>query len=103
MNTKEHHIGQQKYPRYRNLGVPPIGEQSPAKKVDKNLVDYVITAIIEFAKRHSLSLKEASNYLGQFKGINFLMEFYDVEHTLSFNDCVDDLTVVCKKNGGAIG
>ncbi|WP_366522364.1 DUF3791 domain-containing protein [uncultured Duncaniella sp.] len=25
-----------------------------------------------------------------------------MEHTLSFNDCVDDLTVVCQNNGGAI-
>lgn len=61
-----------------------------------------MTAIIEFGRRHHLSIKEASNYLVRFKGINFLTEFYDVEHTLSFNDCVDDLTVVCQNNGGAL-
>lgn len=28
--------------------------------------------------------------------------FYDVEHTLSFDDVVDDLTAICRKNGGVI-
>lgn len=71
-------------------------------RVDKDIIDYVMTAIIEFAKRHGLTIREASNYLNRFKGINFLTEFYDVEHTLSFNDCVDDLTVICQNNGGEI-
>lgn len=68
----------------------------------KNLIDYVMAAIIEFARRHRLTIPQASNYLVRFKGIDFLTEFYDVEHTLSFNDCVDDLTVICQNNGGAL-
>lgn len=84
------------------LGVEPMVELRPKKQPDKNVIDYVMTAIIEFAKRHRLTIKEASNYLNRFKGIDFLTEFYDVEHTLSFTDCVDDLTVVCQNNGGAI-
>lgn len=71
-------------------------------RADKDIIDYVMTAIIEFAKRHGLTIREASNYLNRFKGISFLTEFYDVEHTLSFNDCVDDLTVICQNNGGEI-
>lgn len=84
------------------LEVEPMVELKPIKKADKNIIDYVMTAILEFAKRHSLTVREASNYLNRFKGIDFLTEFYDVEHTLSFNDCVDDLTVVCQNNGGEI-
>lgn len=68
----------------------------------KNEIEYIITAIIEFAERYRLSVKNASNYLNKYKGIDFLIEFYDIEHTLSFNDCVDDLTIVCRKNGGDI-
>ena len=68
----------------------------------KAVIDYVIAAIIEFGRRHGLTIREASNYLNRFKGLDFLEEFYDVEHTLSFNDCVDDLTVVCRNNGGAL-
>lgn len=67
---------------------------------NKNLVDFVITAIIEFGRRHKISIRAAGNYLVQFKGVDFLAEFYDVEHTLSFNDCVDDVTAVCRNNGG---
>lgn len=84
------------------LEVEPIVELKPVKKTDKKIIDYVMTAIIEFARRHSLTIREASNYLNRFKGIDFLTESYDVEHTLSFNDCVDDLTVICQNNGGAI-
>lgn len=84
------------------LGVEAFTELRPAKKADKKLIDYVMTAIIEFAKHHRLTIKEASNYLNRFKGIDFLTEFYDVEHTLSFNDCVADMTVVCHNNGGFI-
>lgn len=68
----------------------------------KAVIDYVMAAIIEFGRRHGLTIREASNYLNRFKGLDFLEEFYDVEHTLSFNDCVDDLTVVCRNNGGAL-
>lgn len=84
------------------LGVEPVIGFKSQKKADKNLIDYVMTAIIEFASRHSLTIREASNYIGRFKGIDFLTEFYDVEHTLSFNDCVEDLTVICQNNGGTL-
>lgn len=84
------------------LGVEPVVELQQMTRPGKELVDYVMTAIIEFGRRHKLSIREASNYLNRFKGIDFLTEFYDVEHTLSFNDCVDDLTVVCRNNGGAL-
>lgn len=75
-------------------------ELQPARHPSKELIDYVMTAIIEFGRRHRLSIREASNYLNIFKGIDFLVEFYDVEHLMSFNDCVEDLTVVCRNNGG---
>lgn len=84
------------------LGVEPVVGLKSKKKADKNLIDYVMTAIVEFARRHGLTIREASNYIGRFKGIDFLTEFYDVEHTLSFNDCVEDLTVVCQNNGGTL-
>ena len=71
-----------------------------SSKISKSIIDYVMTAIIEFGRRHKISIRDASNYLIKYKGIDFLTEFYDVEHTLSFNDCVDDLTIICNKNGG---
>lgn len=42
------------------------------------------------------------NYLHKYKGLAFLIEFYDVEHLQSMDDTVDDLLVVCQKNGGVL-
>lgn len=84
------------------LEVEPMVELKSIKKPDKEIIDYVMTAIIEFSRRYGLTIKEASNYLNRFKGIDFLTEYYDVEHTLSFKDCVDDLTVICLNNGGEV-
>ena len=47
-------------------------------------------------------MRDAYVYLSRNKGIEFLKEFYDVEHTLSFDDVLDDLTVICRKNGGTV-
>jgi hypothetical protein len=49
-----------------------------------------------------ISPKDAFNYLNAYKGIDFLVECYDAEHTLSLDGAVDDLSAVCKNNGGTI-
>lgn len=84
------------------LGIEPVVELRSTVVPHKDLIDYTMTAIIEFSRYHNLSIREASNYLNRYKGIEFLSEFYDVEHTLSFHDCVEDLTLICQKNGGEI-
>ena len=71
-------------------------------EIDKNVIAYIVATISEFAKSHHLSVREASNYLIRFKGIDFLTEHYDAEHLLSFDDSVRDLTQVCLNNGGGI-
>lgn len=71
-------------------------------EIDKNVIAYIVAAISEFARSHHLSVREASNYLVRFKGIDFLTEHYDAEHLLSFDDSVQDLTQVCLNNGGGI-
>ena len=58
--------------------------------------------ISTFAESKNLSLKDAYNYLEEYKGIDFLEDCYDAEHLLSLDDAVDDLIVVCKNNGGGI-
>ena len=61
---------------------------------------YFVYCINKFAAKYKLSAKDSFNYLHKFGGMLFLDEFYDVEHLLSFNDAVEDLTLVCKNNGG---
>ena len=46
-------------------------------------IAYLIAVISEFAAKHT-------------------NRFYDVEHTFSFEDVVDDLTAYCHRKGGAL-
>lgn len=68
----------------------------------KDRLNYLIALISEFAAAHQLSLQQAYLYLQQFKGLDFAEEFYDVEHTLSFDEAVEDITIYCKRMGGYI-
>lgn len=72
------------------------------EKEDVHVLNYIVICISEFADRYKLHMRDAYIYLSRNKGIEFLKEFYDVEHTLSFEDVLDDLKMVCKKNGGTI-
>lgn len=66
----------------------------------KKKINYTVVCVNEFANRYHLSPKEAFMYLDAHKGIEFIKENYDAEHTLSFDDAVDDLTLICRNNGG---
>lgn len=68
----------------------------------KNRLDYLIALISEFAASHNLTMQQAYFYLKQYKGLDFADEFYDVEHTLSFDQAVEDLTAYCKRMGGTL-
>lgn len=72
-------------------------------KQERDIVNYIVVCISEFSNFYSIQMREAYIFLKRYKGIDFLREFYDVEHTLSFEDTINDVTVVCKKNGGNIG
>lgn len=65
-------------------------------------VAYLIAVISEFAAKHTLTTPQAYRYLERFKGLDFVNRFYDVEHTYSFEDVVDDLTAYCHRKGGAL-
>lgn len=68
----------------------------------KNKIEYIIAVISEFAATHSLNTSQAYRYLERFKGIDFVNRFYNVEHTLPFEDVVEDLTAYCHRKGGAL-
>ena len=63
---------------------------------------YIIAVVNEFAAAHSLNSQQAYRYLDRFKGIDFVDQFYNIEHTQSFEDVVEDLSIYCRKNGGAL-
>ena len=63
---------------------------------------YYTMCVSAFGSKMGLSRQEAFNYLYDHQGIEFLVDCYEAEHTLSLDDAVEDLTLVCKNNGGAV-
>ena len=68
----------------------------------KRKIGFTVACVNEFANKHDLSIHEAFQYLFQFKGIAFIKENYDVEHTLDFETILEDLGILCRKNGGTL-
>ena len=66
----------------------------------KKQINYAVVCVNEFAKRHNLTVKAAFQYLYNHKAIEFIKENYDIEHTLSISDAVEDMTMICRNNGG---
>lgn len=73
--------------------------------INKNLTDrieYLVTCISAFAEKYNLTNTEAYGYLRRFTGIDFLIDCYESEHTLSVEDAVSDLQLICARHGGKI-
>lgn len=69
---------------------------------ENNKLKYTIALIAEFADKFGIGEKQAYNYLSRFKGLAHLFAYYDVIHTLSFDDAVNTMTQVCGNNGGGL-
>ncbi len=67
-----------------------------------NRIEYIVSCVGEFAMRYGLTNSQAYAYLRRFAGIDFLLESYEAEHTLSIDDAVNDLVYVCSHKGGKI-
>ncbi|MDE6782144.1 MAG: DUF3791 domain-containing protein [Paramuribaculum sp.] len=72
------------------------------KKEIFDIIEYVVTCVGAFAQRYQLSNSQAYAYLRRFTGIDFLLDCYAAEHTLSIDDAVSDLRILCNKKGGKI-
>lgn len=68
--------------------------------MDKYEIPFLNACIKDFADKFSLSRDSAYAYLKKFSGMQFLYEFYDVEHLQSITHTVDDLVIICQRNGG---
>lgn len=67
-----------------------------------NIINYLVICINDFAGRFDMSSKAAYDFLSDYGGIEFLLEHYDIEHTLSLDDAIEDLALVCSQNGGIL-
>ena len=65
-----------------------------------NIIEYVNCCVGAFANRFSLTLAQSYAYLRRFKGIDFLIDCYAAEHTLLIENAVENIVLLCQKNGG---
>ena len=66
----------------------------------RRIVDYMVVCVNDYADRHGLSRVDSFGYLLRNKGLDFLEDCYEAEHTLSLDDALDDLDTICKRNEG---
>ena len=55
----------------------------------KRKIGFTVACVNEFAQQHNISDQEAFRYLFKFKGIAFIKENYEVEHTLDFGTILE--------------
>lgn len=67
-----------------------------------DIIAYVNCCVGAFANRFRLSTAQAYAYLRRFQGIDFLIDCYAAEHTLSIEDAVEDLALLCQRHGGRL-
>jgi len=65
-------------------------------------MEYVVCCVGAFASKFGIANAQAYAYLRRFGGIDFLIDCYAAEHTLSIDDAVDDLAAICQQKGGKI-
>lgn len=51
---------------------------------EMNQIRCIAALTARFAKKFDLGQRQAYNYLKRFKGIDYLMSFYDVHHKVSY-------------------
>jgi len=68
----------------------------------KDIIEYTVALVSDFAKKHALSTTQAFNYLDRYQAIKFINQNYNIAHTLSFNDILEDLSLYCKNRGGSL-
>ena len=68
----------------------------------RDIIEYIIALVNEFAKRFGLSEKQAYRYIRVHKGVAFIEQNYGIMHTLDFNEAVDSVVLYCRKAGGKL-
>ena len=72
------------------------------KYESRDIMEYIIALVSEFAKKFDLSNRQAFNYIRNHQGISFIEQNYGIIHTLNFKEAVDSVAIYCRKTGGLL-
>ena len=68
----------------------------------RDIFEYIIALVSEFAKHFGLSDKQAYRYIRVHKGVAFIEQNYGIIHTLDFNEAVESVAIFCRRSGGEL-
>lgn len=68
----------------------------------RDIFEYIIALVNEFATKFNLSDRQAYNYIRRHRGIAFIEQNYGIMHTLDFNEAVESVAIYCRKSGGKL-
>ena len=68
----------------------------------RDIMEYIIALVNEFAKKFNLSDKQAFNYIRNHQGVTFIKDNYGIIHTLDFQEAVESVAIFCRKTGGLL-
>lgn len=85
-----------------HFGILIVEKRRQMSEQKRKQINYSVVCVSEFAKKNQLSSQDAFRFLYDYKGLDFLDENYEIEHTLSLNDAIADLEQVCRNNGGVL-
>lgn len=68
----------------------------------RDIFEYIIALVNEFAKRFGLSDKQAFNYIQNHEGVTFIEQNYGIIHTLDFKEAVESVANYCRRSGGML-
>lgn len=68
----------------------------------RDIFEYIIALVNEFAKQFGLTDKQAFNYIHNHKGVAFIEQNYGIIHTLDFAEAIDSVATYCRRSGGVL-
>ena len=68
----------------------------------RDILEYIVALVNEFAMRYRLSDKQAYNYIRHHDGIGFIENNYGIMHTLDFKEAVESVATYCRRKGGEL-
>lgn len=69
---------------------------------DKNKLEFLVALVAEFAAHLGITQDVAFNYMHDYQGLDYFFRHYNILHTLSFEENVEDMIQVCANHGGQL-
>lgn len=79
-----------------------FAQQMPHEKKEKDIVEYLVVFVVEFAKRFGMKQAQSFNYLNRHGAMLLLEQQYGYAHTQSFDTMEEEVAEYCQRKGGSL-